>query len=292
MAEIGDRVRAASLAEVIALIDRTETNPRILAGGTDLLLPHVSDPSETVTLIDITGVEQLAEIRSDEDGVSIGAAVKLSDIVRSTVLVDRLPILVWAAAEVAGPQIRNLATIGGNVCNASPSADTVPPLLVLDAQAEYVSGDKAHSVPLSDFFIGPGETILGSDGLLTALRIAWPSSSATGVYLKHSPRQAMDLAIVGVAVMLDPGANGLTARIALGAVGPTPLRATAAEASLRGLDHLTDESIHEAARLAEEAAAPIDDVRGSARYRRDMVRRLVGRALRVATNRLTGDEER
>jgi CO/xanthine dehydrogenase FAD-binding subunit len=287
MAVIDDVVKAESLDDVMGLMGRRDTNPRILAGGTDLLLRYTMDPADSLTLIDVTGVDELTTIETDADGVRIGAAVKLTDIVESEVLSARLPVLVQGALDVAGPQIRNLGTLGGNVCNASPSADTIPPLLVLDAGAEYLSGGEKHSVPLREFFLGPGQTVLGDGGVLTALRIEWPSAAACGVYIKHSPRRAMDLAIVGVAVLLDAAPDELEARIALGAVAPTPIRVTAAEDLLRGAE-LTEETIGEAARLAENAATPIDDVRGSARYRRDMVRELVTRALRIAGDEMRG----
>ncbi|MDH3771052.1 MAG: FAD binding domain-containing protein, partial [Nitrospirota bacterium] len=198
-------------------------------------------------------------------------------------------VLADGASVVAGPQIRNLATLGGNVCNASPSADCIPPLLVLNARAELRSAEGQRSVPLDEFFVGPGQTVLDPGEVLASLELPWPATGSVASYSKVSPRQAMDLAVVGVAVALAKVDGELVTRIALGAVAPTPLRAPAAEDYVRSVGRLDESVAAEAGRLAEEAVSPIDDVRGSARYRRAMVRRVVTRDLLRGYEELNGE---
>jgi CO/xanthine dehydrogenase FAD-binding subunit len=224
----------------------------------------------------------------ESDGVRIGAAVRLADLITSRLIAERFPVLVEGAASVAGPQIRNLATLGGNVCNASPSADTIAPLLVLDARAITRSGSGQRDIPLTEFFVGPGKTVLEPGELLEALWVPWPGPGRVASYTKLSPRKAMDLAIVGVAVSLGRVAGALQTRIALAAVAPTPMRAMAAEAHVDAAGTVGPSVAGEAGRLAAAAASPIGDVRGSAGYRRKMVERLVTRMLITAFHDLGG----
>ena len=279
MAVISDVYRADDLDDLLDKMGDLDTAPRILAGGTDLLLQYPSAQEDSLALIDVTHVEALANIEEGSDGLRIGAAVSLSNVMRSDLVRDRFPVLVEGAEVVAGPQIRNLATLGGNVCNASPSADTIPPLLVLEAVAELRSTRGQRSVPLTEFFVGPGETVLEPGEIVVAFDLPWPAANSMASYTKVSPRQAMDLAVVGVAVALDRSDGGLASRIALGAVAPTPLRATTAEDYVNAVGRIDEATAAEAGRLAEEGVSPIDDVRGSARYRRAMVRRVVTRDL-------------
>jgi carbon-monoxide dehydrogenase medium subunit len=176
-------------------------------------------------------------------------------------------------------QIRNLATVAGNICRASPSADTIPILVALRAEARLAGPAGERVVPLESFFTGPGRTVLGRDELLTEIRVPPPSPGAGAAYIKHSPRRAMDLAVVGVAVavMMD-GLLCCDARIVLGAVAPIPLRAQLAEQALIGQE-ATSALAEQAGRLAASEAQPISDVRGSAGYRRAMVALLTKRAV-------------
>jgi carbon-monoxide dehydrogenase medium subunit len=162
----------------------------------------------------------------------------------------------------------------------------IPPLLVLDAEAELVSPRGSRIIPLAEFFVGPGQTILAADEILASVRLPEPPSGAVAAYHKHSPRRAMDLAVVGVAVLLARSAGQIQARIALGAVAPTPLRVTPAEGLLAETQRLDQDTIAKAARLAAEAARPISDVRASAEYRIAMVKTLTERALTQLAARL------
>ncbi len=279
MASILEVIRPTELDTLLPILSDPGRNTRVLAGGTDLLLKYPHEEGADLTIVDITGITALAEIVEEKDGLRIGAAVSLADTIASETVADRLPVLVEGCVVVAGPQIRNLATLGGNVCNASPSADTVTPLLVLGAEARIRSARGLRSVPLTEFFVGPGRTILDPAESLAALWIPWPVAGTVASYTKVSPRRAMDLAVVGVAVALWREQAGLKARIALGAVAPTPHRAVAAEELIAGTAGMTAELAREAGILAAAAVSPIDDVRGTARYRRKMVERLVARAL-------------
>ena len=289
MAVVSDVYRAEDLDDLLQRMSRSDERPRVLAGGTDLLLKYPAAKEETIALIDITQVDALMGIDEGSDGLRIGAAVSLSTLMESPVVVERFAALADGAGSVAGPQIRNLATLGGNVCNASPSADTIPPLLVAGAQAELRSVAGERSVPLDEFFIGPGQTVLEPGEILASFFLPWPREHSVASYTKVSPRQAMDLAVVGVSVALTRVDGELITRIALGAVAPVPLRATAAEDHVRSAGRLDQATAAEAGRLAEEAVSPIDDVRGSAGYRRAMVRRVVTRDLLRAYERLDGE---
>jgi CO/xanthine dehydrogenase FAD-binding subunit len=282
MSVIREYVRASSIEDVVAALRGASLPAQVLAGGTDLLTKLGRGSPEPVVTVDICAVHELTQIETTADGLRIGAATKLADIERSNALTGVWRVLAEGAAKVGSSQVRNLATLGGNICNASPAADTIPPLLVLEAQVETVSPRGRRMMRLVDFFAGPGRTVLEKDEMLAFLHIPRPPDGASATYLKHSPRRAMDLAVVGVAVLLVPSNGRLEARIALGAVSPTPMRASAAEQLLATSARMSDEVIAHAARLAAEAAAPISDIRASAPYRREMVRVLTERALQQA----------
>jgi carbon-monoxide dehydrogenase medium subunit len=191
------------------------------------------------------------------------------------------PVLAEAASSVASYQIRNRATLGGNLCNASPCADTTPAVLVLEGSIGIHGPDKVWEVPAAEFATGPGETVLGQGDIVIFIRLPSPPAGAAGCYLKLGRSKLGDLAIVSVAVYGFPDAeipSGYCFRIALGSVAPVVLRATAAEEIL-AKDPPGEESFALAAEKALEAASPIDDVRGSAEYRRAMVRNLTLRGL-------------
>lgn len=273
-------VRARSLDEALHVLRDAEPPAQLLAGGTDLLIKFRKGQPYPRTLIDISEVPELMGIWASEAGLRIGAATAIADIVQSPVLAGGTEILAQAAGKLGSPQIRNRATIGGNLCNAAPSAEMAGPLLTLNAQAEIVSARGRRSVPLDQFFVGPGSTVLQPDEILATLYIPWPASDTQGIYIKHSVRKAMDLAIVGVSVTLSMKAGKPDTHIALGAVAPTPIRARKAEQCIAAAGRLDDAVIAEAALLAAQESAPISDVRASAEYRRDMVQVLTARALR------------
>ncbi len=278
-----------SLPEALRLLQELGDGARLIAGGTDLLLRMKQGQLAPRALIDLRRAAELHGISfSPEEGLRIGAAVTLRELQRSPLVRDHCPCLCETASWMASEQVRSLATVGGNLCNASPAADLAPPLMVLDAQAVLVGPQGERRLPVEAFFLGPGQTALDRGELLKEVLV--PPTPGNALYLKHAPRAFMDIAVVGVAVHLRME-RGLAraVRIALGAVGPTPLRAGPSEALLEG-SAPTASLLEEAADLAARACSPIDDLRGSAWYRRRMVRVLTRRALdRLCAASLVGE---
>ena len=222
----------------------------------------------------------------------IGALATIRDVETSAVVRDKLAVLWESSHQFASLQIRNTATIGGNICRASPSGETLTPLLVLEAKAKLAFADGERTEPFTAFFQGPGKCSVGSNGLLTEIEVPYPAAGSRGVYLKHAVRGAMDIAMVGVAVLITPDAskNSLQdVRIGLGAVAPTPRRATKTEALLRGKS-LSGALLKEAAAMAASESSPISDQRSSAEYRRWIVEALTRRGLEQTWKAATGKE--
>ena len=265
-----------SVGAVLEML-KLKPNAKLIAGGTDLLLQMKQGTAQPETVISLKNVEELREFSVRKNGYRLGAGMTLRWITRSTKLAQNFPGLVYAAGVVASEQVRSLATLGGNICNASPSADMVPPLIALDAVAKLVSPEGQRDISLSEFFKGPGESVLKSGEILHSIFLPQPSGSM--LYSKHSPRKFMDLAVVGVAVRLEKMNGKINeARVALGAVGPVPFRAEKTEALLTG-KNLTAELMREAGEMAASECVPIDDIRGSAWYRKRMVKVHVRRNL-------------
>src|SRR5436309_2845888 len=242
-------------------------------------------PRHVVSLHRVSGLDAI-----DANGaVRLGALVTHRALERFPAFQGRLRALVEGAEVVGGRQSRNVGTVGGNIVNASPAADVVPVLLVLDAAVTCVGPNGAREMKLDEFLLGPGETALRPDELLTSVRFAAPAlRSATG-FLKAGRRRAMEISVVCVAVWLSLDGDDRCAgvRIALGAVGPRTLRARSAERLLEG-SRLTDAELRQAGGVAAAACQPITDVRASAAYRRLLVETLVPRALRTAIARAQG----
>lgn len=271
-----------SLREACRAIKQNGPGGHFLAGGTDLVIAIKEKGLVPRYVVDLKHIPSLDGIRENPDGsVTIGALTTMREVETSPLILKKYPFLAQSAAEVGSIQIRNRATIGGNMANATPSADVAPALLVLDANAKISGEDSERIVPLEEFFIGPGKTIMKSDEILTELIIPPRPAGLRGEYIKFSPREMMDLAYIGVAVALVIGETDKRCqqvRIALGAVSPTPMRARKAEGIVS--NQALDEEV--AARAGEEAAReckPISDVRSSADYRREMVRVNTTRAL-------------
>jgi carbon-monoxide dehydrogenase medium subunit len=273
----------ATLDEAVALLGRFGGDAGLLAGGTDLLVEireHVRWPRQVVNIKKIPGIAAL--VYDDRDGLRFGALVTAREIETSPVVLEKYPGLVQAARELGSIQVRNRATIVGNICRASPSADTLPPLIADGATVTTYGPAGGRRVALEQFFTGPGRTVLGPGELVTEIAVPPPPPHTGKHYIKHGRRKAMELATVGVGVTLTLDGGGCREiRIALGAVAPTPIRAHKAEDALRGRP-LDDASIEAAARIAVGECRPISNVRGSAEYRRDMVGVLTERAIRQA----------
>lgn len=265
-----------SIEELLEML-KSKPNVKLIAGGTDLLLQMKQGTAQPETVISLKNVEELRGFSVSKNGYRLGAGMTLRGITRSNELTQNFPGLVYAAGVVASEQIRTLATLGGNICNASPSADMVPPLIALDAVVQLVSNQGQRDLSLSDFFKGPGESVLKSGEIMHSIFLPQPSGNM--IYSKHAPRKFMDLAVVGVAVRLAKKNGKINeARVALGAVGPVPFRAEKTEALLAG-QTLTTELMLEAGEMAAGECVPIDDIRGSAWYRKRMVKVHVRRNL-------------
>lgn len=277
-----DFYQPATLKEASRLVKDNGPGGRFLAGGTDLVIALKEKGLLPKYVVDIKKIPGLSGIRENHDGsVTIGALTTMREIEVSPSVSKNYPFLAQSAAEVGSIQIRNRATIGGNMANATPSADTAPALIALNAAARVVGVGGERIVPLEEFFKGPGQTVMSADEILADVTIPRTDPSLVGDYIKFSPREMMDLAYVGVAVAYnfderDKRCDGV--RIVLGAVAPTPIRAKRAEAALEG-QVLSEALADKAGALAAEESKPISDVRSTAEYRRAMVATMTKRAL-------------
>jgi carbon-monoxide dehydrogenase medium subunit len=272
-----------SLSEAYDVLARYSERSFLMAGGTDLMVQMKSKLIAPECVVDLRGLG-LNYIKAMEDGLAIGATTTLHDMESSPLILERCPVMAATCSEMACYSIRHLGTIGGNLCNASPSADTAPPLMVVGSKVKINGSDGERVVSVEDLFTGPRKTLLKKSEILTEIQIPHPPPHSAAVYLKYKRNEGMDLALVGVAVCLvtdSSGTNCQDVRIALGAVSPVPVRVSEAEKVLRG--NVLKEDLFEAAAVkAREAAAPITDVRGSAAYRATLVQTLTRDALRQA----------
>lgn len=270
-----------SLQEASRLIKENGPGGRFLAGGTDLVIAMKEKGLLPKYIVDLKRVPGLVGIRENNDGsITIGPLTTMYAIEISPVITKKYPFLAQSAAEVGSIQIRNRATVGGNMANATPSADVAPALIALNATAKIAGASSQKTVLLEEFFRGPGLTIMDADEILTEITIPKTAPQLVGEYIKFSPRDMMDLAYVGIAVAYNLGSdkkcNGV--RIVLGAVAPTPLRAKTSEALLEG-KLLTEELAAKVGDAAARESKPISDVRSSAHYRRAMVGVMTKRAI-------------
>jgi CO/xanthine dehydrogenase FAD-binding subunit len=276
-----DYRRAATLQEALDAVSSAKGTSVFMAGGTDLLVKIKKGITEPRCVVDVKGIPGLNGFSISKDQFTIGALTTMRTLETSPEVSRIAPLLAQAAGRLGSVQVRNKATLGGNLCNAAPSAETAPALLALDAQAEILARDGRRVIDLRQFFTGPGSTVLTQGEILTSLMIPLNDRSRQGsVYYKLSIRKAMDIAFVGVAVLLeiDRDERIRKARIGLGAVAPTPIRAIEAEKILLGRV-LDQEAILESSQSAAKCCSPISDLRASADYRREMVNRLCRRGL-------------
>ena len=286
-----DYLEPHSLDEALGMLAEHGQRARLVAGSTDFLVRWRTGAWRPETVVCMQHVPGLREISfNDDDGLTLGALVSVEDIERSDVVRSRYPALAAGATAFAGVQVRNLATVVGNICNASPAGDTLPALLAYDTQCRIVGTGGERWLPLDEVFVGPGQTALAAGEIMTELRLPTPAPNSGGLYIKHSPRGAMDISAVGAASVVSLAGDGTCARvrIALGAVAPTPMRAYGAEGRLVG-QHPDGANVAEAARIAAQAASPIADVRSGAEYRREMARVLTERTLQHAAATASGN---
>ena len=275
-------INATTIEEVLKILNEQEERARIVAGGTDLILELERGVRKGIeTVVDITRVPNLDQITLDEDDIiHLGALVTHNQCVESELIRARAYPLARAAWEVGAPQIRNRGTIAGNLITASPANDTITPLVALGASVTLQSRHGSHSVPLKDFYVGVRKTVMQPDEMLVDISFPAMTSTQRGTFIKLALRRAQAISLVDVAIITDLEADTVrSASITLGSVAPTILHADEAEKYITG-KLLSDEVIAETARLAMNAAKPIDDVRGSAAYRSEMVRVCTLRGLR------------
>ena len=284
-------LRAASIEECTAHLAEYGDGAALLAGGTDLIPKMTQRRISVSTVIDLAHVPELCRIERDDCGVTVGAMHRLSALQKENLFTGPMAILPQCANHVSSMQIRNAATLGGNVCNASPAADTVPGLLVLDAIALVQGKPGAREVPLESFFIGPGKTALEPEELLVGVRIPHAPPHSGTAYRKYAIRGDSDISLVGVGVKLtlDGGGRIAETRIALASVGPTALRMTREEGMLAGAQ--PDVSLFkDVAEACADSCSPITDHRATKDYRKEMVRVWVEEALKAAFQHIVGSE--
>lgn len=277
-----DYVRARDPARVSALLLEHGDRARLLMGGTDIFVQMRDGMLAPDVIIDVKALPGMSAISFDPTtGLQVGAAATMNAMAAHPAVKAHYPLLVQAVESVASYQLRSRATMGGNLCNASPAADTAPAALVLDALCVAWGPDGERVIPANEFFLGVRKNALQPGEFLTRIDIPIPPAGWAGRYIKLGRNAGGDLAIVGVAVLGYPDdstASGYRFRLALASVAPTPLRVPAAEALLAE-QAITDDRLAEAALATEDTAKPIDDLRGSARYRNAMTRNLTQRAL-------------
>jgi carbon-monoxide dehydrogenase medium subunit len=286
-----DYFEPKTVSEAVSLLAKYGTEAKVIAGGTDMLV-DMKYKEEPGCLVNIKKIPGLSAIRENGGSLNIGALTTIRDLETNALVREKLPVLWESSHQFASLQIRNTATIGGNICRASPSGETLAPLLVLEAKGKCAFSDGEKTEPFVSFFQGPGKSVLGTKGLLTEIDVPYPAAGSRGVYLKHAVRGAMDIAMVGVAVLVTPDAaknNAQDVRIGLGAVAPTPIRAAKAEALLRGKP-LSAALIKEAAAMTAAESSPISDQRSSAENRRWIVEALTRRGLQETWKAATGKE--
>ncbi len=282
-------VAASTLSQALATL--AQGNTIVLAGGTDLMpQDHAGRVRPADTLLNIRRVGELRGITVEAVHLVLGALTTVTELLTDPLVRRHAPLLTEAADHFASDQVRNMATLGGNLCNASPASDMAPALLALDAEVALASLATDGSIavrwlPLDGFFTAPGKTLREAHELLSAVRLPLPATGQFSRLHKAGVRPALDIATIAIALSAQRDADGSlhTVRLALGAVGPTPMRARAAEALLEG--KLPEKAlIAAAAQAAADAARPIDDVRASAWYRRELVHNMTRRMLEDVTN--------
>jgi carbon-monoxide dehydrogenase medium subunit len=274
-----DYIRPGNMQDAIAALQAND-EPYLLAGGTDLLIGMKTNAVKPKCLIDLKSIPGIDCIEYD-NGFKLGALTTVRDVEVSPLIREKIPALSEAAGTLGSIQIRNRATIGGNLCHGSPAADMAAILLAMNCEVKIATGNGAKTIGLDQFFTGPNSTVLNRNEVLSQIIIPKEIEQFKGIYLKHGPRKAMDIGIVNIAILLDADvSSGFCNQImiALGAVAPRPIRAKKAEALLNA-NRLTSELIQEAAEVASDEATPISDFRASAGYRKDLVKNLVAKGI-------------
>ena len=277
-------IKPGSLIEAFRLLDEHKGEAKPVAGATDLLVKMRDGVERPTYLVDLSFLDELGYIREKDGQIRIGALATLSDLVASSTIREMVPILGETAKKMASWHIRNVATIGGNLCNASPAADMAPPLIVLGSKLELGGLEGERVIPTEEFFRGPGSTVLRDNELLIEIRVPVMPEKSGASFQKLSIRETALSTVSAAAWVQSSGGRIEEARIALGAVAPTPIRAKHAESALKGQE-TSDGAIERASKEVMRDISPITDVRGSKRYREEMSVLLARRALIQALER-------
>ena len=275
-----------SLSDAVQALVRLGPDARVLAGGTDLLVQMRTGMRRPAAVVDVKGIPELMEINLSETGLRLGAAVPCWDLCQREDVRRMYPGVVEAAELIGSMQIQGRASVGGNVCNGSPAADTSPALIAAEAHCVIAGPTETRRIAIDAFFRGPGQTVLGPDEVLVAFELPRREPGTADAYLRFIPRGEMDIAVVGAGVQVTRDASGrcTAARVALGAVAPTPIPVPAAADALIGTS-LDEACLEAAAEAARAAADPISDKRGPADYRRHVAGVLTRRAAAIAAQR-------
>ena len=270
-----------TLQETFELLEKHGKDAKLLAGGTDLIVSLRAREQRPKSVIDIKGVKALHELSFDEKrGLNVGAAVNLNELIHYDAVSKNYPLLKEAVSTIGDYEIRNRATLVGNICNGSPAADSAPALLVLDANVNIVSQKGKRTVPVREFHTGVKKTVLASNEIVTSISVPTPPKGYKGGYLKGRRTVGEDLAVVGVGGLVIPGSKGgKSVRLAYASVAPTPVRALEAEKVFESNKPLND-LLDQAMPIVRKTVSPISDVRGGKDYRMNLVEVLTRRLLR------------
>jgi carbon-monoxide dehydrogenase medium subunit len=282
--------RPATIQEAVQLLKDNGPTARVLAGGTDIIVMARERRRDTSMFVDIKAIPEVIAIRFDpNEGLTLGAATPCYQIYRDETIQRLYPCLVDSASLIGGTAIQGRASLGGNLCNSGPAADSIPSLIALEATAHIVGPNGERTVPVEDFCTAPGRNVMEAGEFLVKLTFPPPKPNSGARFLRFIPRNEMDIAVVNVATSLQlEGNTVVAARIGMGAVAPTPLFVRAAGEALVGKP-LTDETIDAAANASRVMATPIDDMRGSIRQRKHLAYVLTERTIRDAARRARGE---
>ena len=281
--------RPETSAAAAALLAGAQDSAFVLAGGTDLLVRMQNDDFEAELVVDIKAIDGMTEIAETSDAFEIGAGVSCAALGENQALVAAWPGVVEAANLIGSTQIQGRCTMSGNLCNASPAADSVPALVAAAARARVAGPDGSRMVAVEDVPVAPGKTSLSKGEFIEAIVLDKPAPRSGDAYLRFTPRTEMDIAVVGVglSLVLDDGGTVQSARVALGAVGPKVMLVEAAAQTIVGTK-LEDGALDALAAACSEASTPIDDKRGTVDFRKDVAGVLAKRAARIAYTRAGG----
>tara|TARA_B100000427_G_C15484362_1_gene584536 strand:- start:136 stop:1011 length:876 start_codon:yes stop_codon:yes gene_type:complete len=286
-----DYERPTSLKSALSILSEKGDVTKVLAGGTDILVKLRGRREQPDVLMDSKEIPELNELSYDQNkGLTIGAAVPLYKLYDNADVKNNYPALVDSTTIIGGIPIQGRATVGGNLCNAAPSADAIPTLIVLGAKALISSADGTREINVDEFCTGPGSNVLKSNELLVSINVPAPKENSGAHYMRFIPRNEMDIAVVGIGTSVELNAEGdkfKNVNVALASVAPTPIFVREISEFLSGKE-VNDENIEKAGQLAKEASSPISDMRGTAEYRQHLCSVLTKRSINKSIERIKG----